>query len=67
MYVATKVFKVSKKMGLHFYYVLEKVILEKSGSGSQPLFTLGECIMQKNLILGNFPMTYVVLGALLRM
>lgn len=45
MYMARKVFKVSKKMGLHVYDVLEKVILEKSGSGGQPLFTLGECIM----------------------
>lgn len=47
MNLTRKVLKVRKKMALHFYDVLEKVILEKSGSGGQQLFTLGECIMQK--------------------
>lgn len=47
MNLTRKVLKVSKEMGLHFYDVLEKVILEKFGSEGQQLFTLGECIMQK--------------------
>lgn len=40
-------FKLNKKIGLHFYDVLEKVILKNSGSGGRALFTLGEGIMQK--------------------
>lgn len=38
--------EVSKKMGLHFYEVLQ-LILKKSGSGGQALFTLGEYTLQK--------------------
>lgn len=55
-----KVLQVSKKTALHFYDVLENVILQKSGSGGQQLFTLGECILEKYLDFRKYVLSWVL-------